>query len=141
MSRSSAVCVDASLVVRLLLGQSQEIRSLWDRWDEESLVPVAPALIHYEASNALYQYEKQGELSTARVTEALEAALSLPIRLYADSVLYGLALQLARRFALPACYDAQYLALAEHLDVELWTCDSRLIKRLGSEFPRAHLAA
>ena len=114
MSRSSAICVDASLVVRLLIGpQSQNIRTLWDQWDQDHRDVVAPGLIHYEILNALFQSEKHGKLSPETVTEAFDLALSLSIRLYADDGIHLQALQITRRFALPACYDAHYLALAE----------------------------
>jgi predicted nucleic acid-binding protein len=141
MSRSSAVCVDASLVVRLLLGpQSQEIRSLWEQWDQEHLDPAAPSLIYYEVSNALYQYERHGKLSADTVSEAFDVALGLPIRLYSDPALHLRAVQIARRFTLPASYDAHYLALAEHLGTDLWTCDARLVKKVGADLSWVHLA-
>jgi predicted nucleic acid-binding protein len=141
MSRSSAVCVDASLVVRLLVGpQSQEIRSLWEAWAQERRDLVAPALIHYEVMNALYQYEKHGHLSADVVAEICDAALSLPIRHHSDPALHLQALQLARRFGLPACYDAHYLALGEHLGTDLWTCDARLVKKVGADLPWVRLA-
>src|SRR5436305_14053494 len=141
MSKSSAACVDASLVVRLLLGpQSEEIGALWEQWDHEGRELTAPNLIHYEILNALYQYEKHGKLSSDRVTEAFDIALVLPIRLYSDFALHLRAIQLARQFALPACYDAHYLALAEHLGAELWTCDSRLVDKVGTALPWVRLA-
>ena len=36
------------------------------------------------------------------------------------------ALELAYRFGLPATYDANFLALAEREECELWTADMRL---------------
>jgi predicted nucleic acid-binding protein len=141
MSRSSAACVDASVVVRLFVNpEEQRLRSLWERWSQEGWDLIAPALIHYEVVNALYQYERHGKLSSNMVTEALKASLKLPIRLYPDSDLGLEALQLARCFALPACYDAHYLALARRLDIEFWTCDERLVKRVGPDFSSIRLA-
>ena len=98
MSRSSAVCADASLVVRLLIGpESQNVRALWDRWDQEHRDVVSPGLVHYEILNALYQYEKHGKLSASTVTEAFDTALGLQIRLYSDNALHLRALQITRR--------------------------------------------
>ena len=37
---------------------------------------------------------------------------------------------IAATYHLPATYDAHYLALAEHLGVELWTADTRLVNAL-----------
>lgn len=141
MSRSSAICVDASLVVRLLLGpENQDIKSVWDQWDQENRELVAPGLIYYEVLNALYQYERHGKLSADTVTQAFEAALSLPIRLHFATALQLRALDLTRKLSLSACYDAQYLALAEQLDIELWTGDARLVNQVRAQFPRVHLA-
>jgi len=141
MSRSSIICVDASLVVRFLVGpQNHEISSLWGTWAQQSRDLAAPALIHYEVLNALYQYEKHGHLSADLVTEIFDAALSLPIKLHSDPAVHSQALQLARRFALSACYDAHYVALAERLGAELWTCDARLVKKVGEDLPWVRLA-
>ena len=140
MSRSSAVCVDASLIVRLLIGpQSEIIRSLWDKWAQEEWVMVAPGLIHYEILNALYQSEKHGKLSADTVNEAFDLARSLSIRLYSDAELHLRAIQLTRHFSLPASYDAHYLALAERLGVEFWTCDTNLVKKVGADLPWVHV--
>jgi predicted nucleic acid-binding protein len=142
MSRSSAVCVDASLVVRLLIGpQKENIRSLLDEWAQEHRDMVAPGLIRYEILNALYQYEKHGKLSAETITGAFDMALGLSIRLYSDVGLHLHALQLTRRFALPASYDAHYLALAERLGTELWTCDANLVKKVGADLPWVQLVS
>jgi predicted nucleic acid-binding protein len=63
---------------------------------------------------------------------ALDAALSLPIRYEHSPALLRHALRLADRLALSAAYDAQYLAVAEHLDAELWTADKRLAQQAAS---------
>ena len=34
------------------------------------------------------------------------------------------------RFNLPATYDAHYLALAEWMEIDLWTADARLVNAL-----------
>ena len=79
MSKSSAVCVDASLIVRLLVDpKEQRPRSLWEQWSQEGRDFVAPALIHYEVVNALYQYERIGKLSSNVITEAFETSRKLP---------------------------------------------------------------
>jgi predicted nucleic acid-binding protein len=135
MSKSSAACVDASLIVRLIVTpDEQKLRSLWEQWSQEHWDLAAPTLIHFEVVNALYQYERHGRLSSNAVTEGIEASTKLPIRLYSDADLNLHALQLARRFGLPACYDAHYMALAERFGVELWTCDERLVKKVGADF-------
>jgi predicted nucleic acid-binding protein len=100
---------------------------------------VAPGLIYYEVANSLYQYEKHGRLSADTVTEFFAFALNLKIQLYSDEDLHLSALHLTRRFTLPASYDAHYLALAERLGTELWTCDGKLVKKVGADLSWVHL--
>ncbi|MBC8099768.1 MAG: type II toxin-antitoxin system VapC family toxin [Armatimonadetes bacterium] len=40
--------------------------------------------------------------------------------------LYRRAYELAEQLSLPTAYDAQYLAVAEHLGCDFWTADERL---------------
>lgn len=45
MNKSSAVCVDASLIVRLIVDPNeQKPRSLWEQWVQEKREIVAPSL-------------------------------------------------------------------------------------------------
>ena len=48
---SSTVCIDASLVVRLLVPteETEEVERHWLRWIEEGRTVVAPGLIAYES--------------------------------------------------------------------------------------------
>lgn len=139
---SSWVCVDANLVVRLVADPKDElVRGLWESWDAEGRLFGAPTLLYFETTNALYRYQRMGLMSSSSVKLALKAALSLPIRLYGETNLHPLALDLAERFSLPAAYDAHYLALAERLGAEFWTADQRLADTVGAALPWVHLIA
>jgi predicted nucleic acid-binding protein len=96
---------------------------------------VAPALLNYEVANALYRYEKAGELTQEEVQQALDTVLALPIQLIGDHALHVEAVLLARRAGLPATYDAHYLALAERLGAEFWTADRKLVRQVGAALP------
>src|SRR5215831_8751060 len=139
--RSSPICIDASLVVRLLvnLPETTDVRPLWLRWKAARTPLVAPALIYFEVANAIYQYEKQGLFGREATDAALEAALSLPVSLAGETTLHHRAVEMARRYSLPASYDANYLALAERLGAELWTCDRRLAGRVQQHCPWVRL--
>jgi len=67
--------------------------------------------------NALYQYEKNGVLTSEVVESAWNTVLQLPI------------------------HDANYLVLAEHFQAELWTADRKLLNRVGDEFTWIQLIA
>jgi predicted nucleic acid-binding protein len=107
---SSWVCVDASLVVSLVVDPAAElIQHLW------------------------------GHLSTSSVQLAFRAALALPLELHGVPDLHWRALDLAEKFCLPAAYDAHYLALAELLAGEFWTANRRLARTVQSSLPWVHL--
>ena len=98
---------------------------------------VAPTLLYYEVANGLYQQEKSGRLSSELVRNALEFALTLPIQLVGDVTLHQRAHALATQYNLPAAYDAHYLALAERLNIDLWTTDAKLhnaVQSVGVEW-------
>ncbi|TET54632.1 MAG: PIN domain-containing protein [Anaerolineales bacterium] len=137
---NSPICVDASVVIRLVADPSDEtVRALWEQWDAEGRELVAPTLLLYEVCNVLFQYQKTGLMSASAVDAALEAALSLPVELHGGSDLHRSAVDLARRFSLPAAYDAHYLALAESLQAEFWTKDGRLARAVEQELGWVHL--
>lgn len=136
----SPLCVDASVVVRLLVDtpESERVQGLWEAWQSSGRTLVAPTLLHYEVANALYRYEKAGELTEEEVQQALDTVLGLPVRLTGDNSLHVEAVLLARRAGLTATYDAHYLALAERLGAEFWTADRKLVERVHGKFPFVH---
>lgn len=130
MNNSSTVCVDANIIVRLVLFAEDKIQIRWKRWVSDEVQFVAPSLLHYEVVNSLYQYQKRGQVSLASLERALDAALALPVDLVDDNHIHRRAMILAAQYGVPAAYDAHYLALAEWMDVDLWTADMRLINTL-----------
>ena len=138
--RNSWICVDASLVIRLVADPNdQTVLRLWEQWDAEGRQLAAPALLYYEVTNALFRYQKMGLMGPSSVRLALQAALSLPLHLHQDAGLHRRALDLADRFGLPAAYDAHYLALAERLGAEFWTADRRLAQAVQDAMPWVRL--
>jgi predicted nucleic acid-binding protein len=133
MSNSSTICVDANIIIRLTLKLDDEIiKQLWASWITQEYSLVAPTLLYYEVANGLYRQEKSGRLSSELVRYTLDFALTLPIQLIGDVALHQHAHALATKYNLPATYDAHYLALAERLNVELWTADAKLFNTIQS---------
>jgi predicted nucleic acid-binding protein len=130
MNNSSIVCVDASLIIRLVISGTDPFHLQWKSWSDQNYRLVAPSLLYYEVVNGLYKYEKTNVLPTIAVDKALTAALAFPIELFGDPWLHRRAKVLAKTYSLPAVYDAHYLALSEQMDIELWTADARLYKAL-----------
>jgi predicted nucleic acid-binding protein len=133
---SSAVCVDASLVIRLVADPADEVsRRLWEEWDAARRDIVAPGLLFYEVSNVLCRYARAGLTGKEAAQLALSAALALPIRLIYAAEVHTRALEIAHRFSLPAAYDAHYLAVAEMLSGEFWTGDLKLARVVSDDLP------
>ena len=131
MGNSSTVCVDASIVLRYVLQpDNAPIKKLWKSWLESETRLVAPSLLFYEVTNALYQQQRNKILSPETIWQTLELSLELPINLINESGLHLRAREIAMQYNLPAAYDAHYLALAEQMKTDLWTADMRLVNIL-----------
>jgi predicted nucleic acid-binding protein len=140
MRNSSIICVDASLIVRLVaFPRDEQIRESWQHLKVAGQLLVAPMLLRYEVTNAMYRYAKTGTVSMGVVQDALRAAFALPLILYSDAELHERALMMATHFNLPAAYDAHYLALAEQVGAAFWTMDRRLVNTVGDALPWVHL--
>ena len=133
---ASAICVDASFVLRMFLGPDDvEAWALWDGWHAEGKSVHAPHLLAYEVTNAIYRYHRAGHLSLVTASLAVDAALGLPLTRESPAALHSAALRLAADLDLGATYGAHYLALAHLLDAELWTADARLVRQVGERGP------
>jgi len=140
MPSFSQLCVDASIVVRLVTVEATNpTQAIWSHWRNEGYLLVAPRLLRYEVTNALHQIRRVGELSDRSARAALRVALDQPIEFYDDEELHPRALDLSSRLNRPATYDSHYLALAEHLGIEFWTLDERLYNSVRHQLPWVHL--
>jgi len=138
MNNSSTICVDANVIIRLIVVPTDTaVKEHWEQWMAAKKSLVAPHLLYYEVTNGFHQYLKQGKLDARTHASAMETALSFEIELVGDADLHRKAAELAQTFNLPAAYDAHYLALAERLNIDLWTTDARLfntVKSFGVEW-------
>jgi len=129
MSNSETVCIDASIVLRyVLMPDDAPIKTIWQTWVKDEINLVAPSLLFYEVTNGLYQQQRNKYLSPETIWKTLELSLDLPITLVNEKNLHLRTKEIAMQYNLPATYDAHYLALAEWMDIELWTADMRLVK-------------
>ncbi|MFH1176342.1 MAG: type II toxin-antitoxin system VapC family toxin [Acidobacteriota bacterium] len=135
------VCVDASLVVRLLVADSlsERVAAIFAGWAEEARELVAPGLLRYEVVNAAHRLVRAGRLRPETGERVVAAALALPITLVDGAELLQRAFALAQVLALPSAYDAHYLAVAEAHGCELWTADTKLAKATSELSPRIRL--
>ena len=141
MPISTKSCVvDASLVVRVLQPGHPEIVDLWLNWLDSGWQVYAPSLLVYEVTNALYRSARARHIGLQPLAASLEELGQMKLELVSDLPLSHRAVEMAWTLDLHAAYDAHYLALAERLDSELWTCDQRLAQRLGENLPRLRIS-
>ena len=136
----SPVCIDASVVIPMLVDPTHSIHGLWSGWRDSGQPFVAPMLLRYEVTNGLHRYFVSGQRSLEVIESALGAFLDMPIEFQDEALDSIRAASMARRFRRTATYDAHYLAVADRLGTDFWTADRRLVNTIGSELPWVHLA-
>ena len=140
-SMKRLTCIDNSVVIPFLVDHPLSVaaQALWGLWRQEQRKLVAPILLRYEITNVLYRYFLKGLLSEETARFALHSGLVLPITFYQDELSHIQACTIAGQFALPAAYDAHYLALAQRLDADFWTADRRLFNAVHEALPWVYL--
>jgi predicted nucleic acid-binding protein len=131
MSNSSTICIDASIILRVvLLPDNTSIQNLWQSWVSKEIQLVAPTLLFYEVTNALYQQQKNKAISPETIRKTLELSLELPITFVNEANLHLKAREIAMQYNLSATYDAHYLALADWMKIDFYTADIKLVNSL-----------
>ena len=93
---------------------------------------VCPEILRQEFANAAWKLERRGLLNPDDVDGWLDR---LGITFVEVPEYVRTALATARRFGQPRIFDAIYLACADDLGAELWTCDRRFVNSFGPERP------
>ena len=127
---SDMVVVDTSVALKWVIVEpdSNLAVQLLEEWNNREILIIAPALLAYEITNALYQRVRRSDISFERCKQALMGFTSVSIEFdfSQDFSLSSRAAELANLYNLPATYDAHYLALAEREQCEFWTADKRM---------------
>ncbi len=125
-----SLVVDANLVAALVLPlpySDQATRKILN-WKQAGTTLYAPVLLEYEMAAILRKAVVAGWLTTSVTTDLFQTIWELNILCEPPSPrLHKLALCWAERLGRSKTYDAHYLALAEHLRVDFWTADRRLV--------------
>jgi predicted nucleic acid-binding protein len=128
-----SVCVDASLVLALLLPEerSNQAQSLWSGWLREAVTIFGPPLLYAEVPSVLRQAVFFNRVSSDEGEAAFQAFCDMNIAVSANPDLHIRAWNLAKEFHRPRVYDSFYLAAAQAEGCELWTGDRRLVNAVN----------
>ena len=117
--------VDASVILRAFFPDEAQAQAQAVVRDHVAgrIELKAPDLLPYELTNAIWQAERRGRISSVQADEILQAIAGLQIEIL--ELDWAEMIPLARRYERSA-YDAAYLVLAEKLGEPLITGDERL---------------
>jgi predicted nucleic acid-binding protein len=120
---SSAVIDDSALVMALTDVDPIGVALRARLHDVESL--NAPTLLEYELLSALFGMRRGGKLIDVQVERAINSYKLVNIIHHRMFDFWKRAQELSYNLS---AYDAQYVALAEALDLPLITCDARIAR-------------
>ncbi|MDX9993415.1 MAG: type II toxin-antitoxin system VapC family toxin [Anaerolineales bacterium] len=126
--------LDASVAIKAILPNPLQghCRALVETFAE--VQPVSPALWGHETTSAISKTVHFGQITEAEGRLALEQLAALNVQLFTPNLEQNqAAFDWTIRLKRAAAYDSYYLALAQSLDCDFWTADSRLFNALKGE--------
>lgn len=133
----STIIVDASVAMKWLVDEEWSDAAEALRTDVHNFGGTFASPPHFrgEVTNAVYQRVRRGLLSVDDALAAITRFSATEFIVFSAPDLYDVAFGLALRYRLATIYDALYVAVAQELQVPLWTDDRRLLNALGGDFP------
>jgi predicted nucleic acid-binding protein len=131
------IVVDASVIIKLLIDEpySDLARACYLASIAQRQQILGPGILAAEVANGIYQRLRRGDIAPDEADDAVAQFQELGITLTGPLDHYEAAYAFTRTHRLPAVYDSHYVVLAQHLGVDLWTDDRRLLKNLNQLAP------
>ena len=130
------VCVDASLVLMLLLPHDLTLHAdaLWRTWVKRDVDRITPPLFFAEVTSVLRERVYHSQIETEEGDAAFAVFMKLNVKSVVPADLQSRAWSAAKQYNRPRAYDAQYLAVATAAGCELWTGDQRLVRAVNASW-------
>lgn len=135
-----AAVIDASVALKWVFNDEEAIEAataMLQHIERGDLQAHVPDLFAYEVSNALWAAVRQGRLTLEESAEALQAFRVLQFTWHSLYAVWDNAFTLAAQYE-RSFYDSVYVALAQHLQVPLFTGDRRLYNALHGRLEGVH---
>jgi predicted nucleic acid-binding protein len=126
--------LDASVAIKAILPNplQEHCQALVKTFAE--VQPVSPALWAHETTSAISRTVHFGQITEVEGRQALEQLAALGVQLFTPDLEQNqAAFDWTIRLKRAAAYDSYYLALAQSLDCDFWTADSRLFNALRDQ--------
>lgn len=126
-----SICVDASLVVKLLVPEegSPEVLSLYQKWLKEEELLIAPGLIDYEVGTTLRQKVVRGLLRSEDLFPVFDFYKRMNLLLFHLTDFVSQAVPAAAALDQPTVYDIAYLLTAKQQQATFVTADRRFYEK------------
>jgi predicted nucleic acid-binding protein len=125
---TSWVVCDSGILIASALNEvfTKRAQRILSYWNENDIQIAVPTLFHYEIVATIRKKVHQGKLTQEDADVIIEVLLERSVSVHSDIPLIRRAYALATELKMPTAYDAQFLAVAEHLNCDFWTLDERL---------------
>lgn len=130
---SRAIIIDASVAAKWLLDDevSFQVDLIKEEFLNNKITIQAPTVIYYEINNLLKSSAISQRIDPSKAIEAYQDFLGLGFMTYSSKELLADTLNKALELNISS-YDASYVALAENLQIPLFTADEKLVKKAKS---------
>lgn len=135
---SQSIVLDCGIFLSTLLPDEpylNQASTLLQHVKRFNLALAAPTLLRYEMSATLRKNVYRRRISVEDGKRLIQQAFAYRVTLYFSPKLAQRAYEIAEGKGLPTAYDAQYLAVAEHLGCEFWTADEKLVNSVSPTLP------